>query len=108
MKQSQGWAEVIRFDALKPINKETLTPEQQANHTVCQFTNEFIDIFNTQPLPVRLKAVANLFAMVQCLSLAAFAASFHKLPYVEPNRFDTDKGKPVYHLTDEYPNAEEL
>ena len=106
MKAGEGWNSVIRFDALKPVKKEELTPEQRAEHAVCAFANDFIDIFNTQPLHRRLECVAKLYLMVNTLALAAFAASFQRLPYVEPNRFPVEKdGKrlPLLHLREDKP-----
>lgn len=106
MKQSQGWNSVIRFDSLEPVDKAKLPVKQKAAHTVCEFANEFIEIFNTQPLGVRLVCVGQLFAMVNMLALSAFLASARRLPYVEPHRFEMEKnGKPLppFSLVEERP-----
>lgn len=106
MKESVGWNGVIRFNDIKPVMPSELPPEQRAEHAVCSFANEFIDIFNTQPLSTRLACVAKLSAMVSMMALAAVAASVKKLPYVEPNKFDTIKdGKrlPLFLFTEEKP-----
>lgn len=109
MRQSQGWGSVIRFDDLRPVKKEELPPVQRAEHTICSFINEFIDIFNNEPLSTRLACVAQLSAMVACLSSAAILANFKRLPYVEPNRFDVvqdGKRLPLFHFTTEKPKQE--
>lgn len=106
MKHAEGWNQVIRFDSIKPIDYKGLPPEQQAEHIVCTFVNEFIDIFNTQPLSTRLACVGKLAAMVGFLSMAAMAANIKKLPYVEPNCFQVDrKGQrlPLIHFAEEKP-----
>jgi hypothetical protein len=108
MKQSQGWNSVIRFDDIKPVDVEQLEPEQRAEHTVCTFVNEFIDIFNNEPLSTRLACVAKLSAMVGMLAASALVAGMHKLPYVEPNRFPAIKdGKrlPLFHFTKDKPEC---
>jgi hypothetical protein len=104
MKQAQGWNQVIKFDSFR--EPAALPPEKKAEHTVCSFTNEFIDIFNSEPLATRLACVAKLAGMVAGLTTLAVMASYRKIPYVEPTQLEQEVDGvrlPLYYLTDDKP-----
>jgi len=94
MRPSTGWGQVIRFDAFK--SPDRLSPRQRAEKAVCSFVNEFVDLFNEEPLSVRLACVCNLLCMVFWMAVAAFVRCARRLPYFEPTQLSDESGKSVY------------
>lgn len=98
---TQGWAQVIRFDAFK--QPDQLTESQQVQLQVCDFANTLIDAFNTNSLGARLECVRNLWLMTAGLTLAAFLASVRKLPRVEPTQLtvaEDGQEKPLFYVAE--------